>query len=491
MDTSAAVIKSDNIITDDLKAALLAGAKPLEDVPDSQKDWHPGSDGRVLDLVHPSLWPLIYGRSRILPDKRIGISDCLAHSGMGEIVPSPIENRSADVAARFENHYLSTNYQWLPCDVELSEEGNAKIVSYINNLHPVKHQALYPVIEKFIEKALPAWDVLYQWPDDFDMQRLQTNTASKDCKIPEVCDESEIGCDPWNRPIEPGEPEKEDEYAPFGHGDTEQGKKDLEWFHEYHPVMLPEATPDKVPEIKLKASDVKSKGFFDNASRFQVIVKLANIHLTPEKPEYGGGTWHVEGQLNEHICATALFYYDSDNITDCHLDFRHLANREDLTVELGYEQDDRDSIKRIFDLDPWGHAVQDVGSVLTRPGRALFFPNLFQHHVSPFSLVDKNKPGHRKILALFLVDPAIPIISTANVPPQRQDWWSEATSFESGEGYRKLPLELKEMVMQGVDFPIALGEAERIREDLMKERGGMKQSFDQYLNHAEWSFCEH
>jgi len=29
----------------------------------------------------------------------------------------------------------------------------------------------------------------------------------------------------------------------------------------------------------------------------QVIVKLANIELTPEKPEYGGGTWHVEGQL--------------------------------------------------------------------------------------------------------------------------------------------------------------------------------------------------
>ena len=29
----------------------------------------------------------------------------------------------------------------------------------------------------------------------------------------------------------------------------------------------------------------------------QVIVKLANIHLTPEKPEYGGGTWHIEGQM--------------------------------------------------------------------------------------------------------------------------------------------------------------------------------------------------
>jgi hypothetical protein len=29
----------------------------------------------------------------------------------------------------------------------------------------------------------------------------------------------------------------------------------------------------------------------------QIIVKLANIHLTPEKPNYAGGTWHVEGQL--------------------------------------------------------------------------------------------------------------------------------------------------------------------------------------------------
>ena len=29
----------------------------------------------------------------------------------------------------------------------------------------------------------------------------------------------------------------------------------------------------------------------------QVIVKLVNIELMPERPEYGGGTWHVEGQL--------------------------------------------------------------------------------------------------------------------------------------------------------------------------------------------------
>ena len=32
----------------------------------------------------------------------------------------------------------------------------------------------------------------------------------------------------------------------------------------------------------------------------QIIVKLANIILTPEKPEYAGGTWHVEG--NSTMC---------------------------------------------------------------------------------------------------------------------------------------------------------------------------------------------
>jgi hypothetical protein len=30
-------------------------------------------------------------------------------------------------------------------------------------------------------------------------------------------------------------------------------------------------------------------------TKLQVIVKLANIVLTPDKPSYAGGKWHVEG----------------------------------------------------------------------------------------------------------------------------------------------------------------------------------------------------
>ena len=57
-------------------------------------------------------------------------------------------------------------------------------------------------------------------------------------------------------------------------------------------------------------------------------MKLADIELTLEKPTYDGGSWHVEGQLNERICVTALYYYDSKNIADNFLASRHRTDEE-------------------------------------------------------------------------------------------------------------------------------------------------------------------
>ncbi|KAH7022143.1 hypothetical protein EDB80DRAFT_884924 [Ilyonectria destructans] len=70
MDYSTCAIKSDKLISNDLREALKSAAPPLVNVPADRKDWHPGIDDRILDLVHPSLCPLLYWRSRILPDKR-------------------------------------------------------------------------------------------------------------------------------------------------------------------------------------------------------------------------------------------------------------------------------------------------------------------------------------------------------------------------------------------------------------------------------------
>lgn len=61
----------------------------------------------------------------------------------------------------------------------------------------------------------------------------------------------------------------------------------------------------------------------------QVIVKLSSIELTPEKPGYEGGNWHIEGMLNEHIAATALYYYDVENVTESRISFRTGASLDE------------------------------------------------------------------------------------------------------------------------------------------------------------------
>ena len=56
------VVKSDSVVPESLELELQAAVAKLEahDVPDNHKDWHPGSNGKVLDLVHPSLYPLVH-----------------------------------------------------------------------------------------------------------------------------------------------------------------------------------------------------------------------------------------------------------------------------------------------------------------------------------------------------------------------------------------------------------------------------------------------
>jgi hypothetical protein len=55
--------KSDNLIPARPESALVQAVAPFQSLPDDENGWHPGSRGQVLDLVHPSLYPLVHGRS--------------------------------------------------------------------------------------------------------------------------------------------------------------------------------------------------------------------------------------------------------------------------------------------------------------------------------------------------------------------------------------------------------------------------------------------
>ena len=310
LDLDAAIIKSDTAISSELKEALRIGAAPLEDIPDRLKDWHPGSDGKVLDLVHPSLFPLIYGRSRVLPSGIVELQNCASYIGKGEIASLPDDteisvDRSGailDTWGGTDPKFWSKSFQWLPCDVKFAGE-NVKITSYINNLHPALHPKLYSVIEKFIAKSIPLWNLA-----------LSSTHAGREVRIPHDYTDYDY---PRGR-----SPPKEiqDDW------DTQNA-----WTRANRVLQRPEPRDYESYQRPVNDQVDLQKEFGEQG--LQVIVKLANIELTPEKPTYDGGSWHVEGQLNERICATALYYYDSKNIADNSLAFRHRTDEEEFEMK--------------------------------------------------------------------------------------------------------------------------------------------------------------
>lgn len=181
---------------------------------------------------------------------------------------------------------------------------------------------------------------------------------------------------------------------------------------------------------------------------------------------------------------------DNENITDSHLAFRTNVATDGL-VERDFEQDDNGGVCYLFDVTSDVPCIQKIGQVATTEGRLLAFTNVLQHQVQPFKLVDPTKPGHRKILALFLVDLFQRIISTSNVPPQQRDWWAEAVDGLEGK-LGKLPPELRHRVMTEVgDLPITLEEAKKVRDELMDKRRAFVTDVDEIYEGDQFNFCEH
>ncbi|KAL4921706.1 hypothetical protein BDW62DRAFT_219052 [Aspergillus aurantiobrunneus] len=409
------VVISDTVIPPDLQQELRSAIAPFEML---KKDFHPGSDEKVVDLVHPSLFPVI--------TVALGSSQIRRWNQAGLLIDR-----------------YSKKFQWMPCNVEFGEDGGCHV-----------NGQLYQVIEKILAKTIPLW----------------SSTLSN--------------VDNTKRRI----PYDEVVYTP-----QRSGSSYSKWEAERR-IVQPEPG-DFNPEAVSPENSVQLREKFP--SGLQVIVKLANIELSPEKPEYHSGSWHVEGALNEHICATAIYYYDNENITDNSLAFRQRTNPEEMG-EMGYEQDQHEFLQEVFGFGPHVEGrddtqiTQEIGGIFTKEGRLLTFPNKLQHRVSPFSLADKSKPGHRKILAFFLVDPHYRIISSANVPPQREDWWEGKRKEIFNVFPTRLPLELQNMVMSHVNVGhITMEEACQYRLEFMEERSAKTQEENEAFETGDFNLCEH
>jgi Protein of unknown function (DUF4246) len=119
------------------------------------------------------------------------------------------------------------------------------------------------------------------------------------------------------------------------------------------------------------------------------------------------------------------------------------------------------------------------------------WPNVYQHRVSPFELIDKTRPGKRGILVFFLVDPDNRMkYDTLNVPAQQRDWWLEEVSLNPFL-VSKLPRELRDLIFEWVDDPMPLQVAKEHRQRSMEERKFIHVNYNHEIFEREFSLCEH
>lgn len=347
--------KVKNLVSEDLRQRLIANVKILEDIPNDKKDWHPGSNNQVLDLVHPSLYCYVAGVSKFKNGK--------------------VDQREIKEGYR---------YQWLPAECGINQKSEAKFLSYINNLYKLEHRELYQVIEKIFARYIP-----------------------------------------------------------------------------YFEKILMRELP----------------------KRLQVIVKLANIILTEENPKYEGGVWHVEGMPYEHICASGIYYYESENIEDSYLEFRRAINEE----KIDYEQSDDIGVQWHYKIGDGEGLNEELGSIRTTQGKSLIFPNYLQHKVGSFNLEKGCKEGKRKILVFFLIDPDKRIISTADVPIQQKEIKRKILAGMIGN---RLPKDLINVIVKYMSG-MTSEEAKKYRERLMLFRKYFIDELNEEVYERQFSLCEH
>ncbi|KZT68186.1 hypothetical protein DAEQUDRAFT_728235 [Daedalea quercina L-15889] len=412
--------RSDRLIPSALKAELLSAIAPLESVPDAEKDWHPGSDGKVLDLVHSSLYPIVYGRTI---------------STSGELV-QPRDDDAFD--GGIEPTFTSERFQWLPSDFDVADDGTVSLRSpYINNVHPDDYAALEKVILKVLERAVP----MFEWVlSDLARERqLPTRMDLKGRKF--------LGCiSEDGQELRP----KDEETAAIEAEARALAGADYGQQYEYNLRLLQDwygnqqqTWPDSKPAYD-GGLDEEKKTVSLRGKTLQVIVKAANIVLTPGNPKYAGGKWHVKT-----IVSTFIYYYDS-TVSAIRMG---LTGPCILILGMGHHSGDR--------------CVQEVVKVITKEDRCIAFPNFYQHLVSPFRLAYPTRLGHRKIVLFLLVDPLITIPSASVVAPQQA---SRTRRTVAGTAlWKRLPVELQDMIMGYAD-PMTLEQAKAYREELMAER---------------------
>ena len=234
---------------------------------------HPGSDNKVLDLLHPSLFPLAYGTTKVLPQGTVPLRNSGAFINQGVLAVGPNMQTITKTQAWGNDTNLKAwgNFQWLPSNVEFKKDGRVEITSYINNLEFEKHERLYKVLEQFVDRSIPLWNEALSW--FHDRVRIPiTDGSDEDYYIPEGFEfEDDLGAEH----LDEEEWEKEERLSE--NEDYQTWLKDTRILKQHEPrdfVPFAEYAKDKTPEKGASLVDLREK--FAKTG-LQVIFKLANM----------------------------------------------------------------------------------------------------------------------------------------------------------------------------------------------------------------------
>lgn len=430
---------------------------------------------------------------------------------------------------------VSRTCQWLPCEVECqpddstagssgaaeaaaagagSRSSRVRITSYINNLHPVQQKELYRSIEEVLVLALgPFSDILIynhtaryprrilKWAVSWKPKATPDSTSGEgaDDPGPETLDDGVSDCeDPEQRIVHHGPIVlAQSDISPQQHAawrqthsweHPEPGSEPLsyeQWRHGRRATCIIRSLegPHLLDPPSLDGSSLPppGQGSYGVAleelaakSGLQVIVRASSIDLHPSRqPRHYGTAWGLQGLVNDHIAASAVYCYSAANVTEPRMGFRGSVSLRDVFDRYG-EAD----AAHLFGLGDVRrqyrqNCLQSLGSVVIRPGRLIVWPNVLESRMGKMQLQDPTRPGHLRFLTIHLVDPMVRICSTRNVPPQQAAWWTEEALKNVPFAEHQIPPEVVDLVRQNIhDWPMSEAEAEKGRQEVEQEHLG-------------------
>lgn len=405
------IICSNEVINENLRLKVIEQIDSLK-LSFKVLDYHPGSNKQIINLVHPSLYAFQYYITPIINEK-------------GEI--EVLKYNAKYLSAKKVHYWGLSNHQLLPSLFKYNHDSNIfEIKSYINNLHPIKHKSLYLSLQSIFNEVIPGINYVLSKYASKELIRIKWDDG--EYYREKFLDESGELID------------DDDDGGDFDENCSENLKlKDK--------LIPPIINSNHYNDVTI---DLKS---FDE---IKVIVKIIDIELTPENPVYEGSSWSVAGLINEDIIATIGYFYDEENITQSYLSFQVGFADPD------YKDGDSNFCEQVYGIKERQEMTRQIGSIGIKPNQIVIFPNIIQSQNESFQLKDMTKPGKRRAIYFYLVDPYNNrVISTEKVPIQQQDWWEDNI----------LPLQLKQKIQAlNCELPRSMEIAKEVRQKLIWER---------------------